>query len=136
MVNTRRSSRLSQNNNNNNIIHDDDDDTEIDENENHNIKYNNQDFNQSTTTTISKSKSIRNINSSSIPQSLSLSLSTVGPRDPIEVQINLQIFRVHKIDSSSEEFTIDCGISFKWTDPCLIDKLNGISASSHPAIVR
>jgi hypothetical protein len=55
---------------------------------------------------------------------------------PIQIQTNLQIFRVHKIDSSSEEFTIDCGITFLWTDPFLAAEARGKYFSSHPAVVR
>jgi hypothetical protein len=55
---------------------------------------------------------------------------------PIQVQTNLQIFRVHKIDSSSEEFTIDCGITFIWKDPFLAQEAGGKYFASHPAVVR
>lgn len=55
---------------------------------------------------------------------------------PIQVQTNLQIFRVHKIDSSSEEFTIDCGITFIWKDPFLAVEAEGKYFASHPAVVR
>lgn len=56
--------------------------------------------------------------------------------NPIEVETNLQVFRVHKIDSSSEEFTIDCGITFIWKDPLLVEASGGKHYASHPAVVR
>lgn len=55
---------------------------------------------------------------------------------PIKIETNLQIFRVHKIDSSSEEFTIDCGITFIWKDPFLAVEAEGKYFASHPAVVR
>lgn len=70
----------------------------------------------------------------------------------IEVQTNIQIFRLHRIDSSTEEFTIgktsslnssiipsfisDCGITFIWNDPNLALAAGGKYYSTHPAVVR
>ena len=79
---------------------------------------------------------------------------TASPQ--IEVQTNIQIFRLHRIDSSTEEFTIgnlrnimlkqkyltsniiisDCGITFIWNDPRLAVQANGKYYSTHPAVVR
>lgn len=54
--------------------------------------------------------------------------------NPIEVETNIQIFRLHKIDNSSEELTVDFGITFMWKDPYLAEKANGINFTSHPSI--
>jgi hypothetical protein len=92
----------------------------------------------------------RIIKQSETPEKLTLSLLKQKPEDvtpvivleppklngPIEVQTNIQIFRLHKIDNSTEEFTIDMAITFMWEDPYLAYVSNGVNFSSHPSIFR
>jgi hypothetical protein len=57
--------------------------------------------------------------------------------EKIDVQLNVQIFRVRKIDNSSEEITLDLGITFMWTDPHLVQFTEGYrNFSTHPSISR
>jgi hypothetical protein len=58
-------------------------------------------------------------------------------RKKIEVQLNVQIFRLRRIENSSEEVTLDLGITFMWEDPHLIDLARGgKNFSTHPSISR
>ena len=55
----------------------------------------------------------------------------------IDVQLNVQIFRLRKIDNSTEEVTLDLGITFMWNDPHLIHNTKGKhNFSTHPSISR
>lgn len=46
------------------------------------------------------------------------------------------VFRLQKIDSSSEEYCLDVGLTFIWIDPTLVDVLGGNYYSTHPSIVK
>ena len=57
--------------------------------------------------------------------------------EKIDVQLNVQIFRVRRIEDSSEEITLDLGITFMWTDPHLVQFTEGFrNFSTHPSISR
>jgi hypothetical protein len=44
--------------------------------------------------------------------------------------------RLQKIDSSSEEYCLDVGLTFIWNDPKLIPQIQGNYYSTHPSIVK
>jgi len=65
-----------------------------------------------------------------------LSNSSSAVKNVIEVSTNVQIFRLQKIDSSSEEYCLDIGLTFIWVDPNLVEMIDGIHYSTHPSIVQ
>ena len=69
-----------------------------------------------------------------VSRSIDQSLLT---RQKIDVQLNVQIFRLRKIDNSDESITLDLGITFMWIDPELVQHTKGvINFSTHPSISR
>jgi hypothetical protein len=46
------------------------------------------------------------------------------------------VCRLQKIDSSSEEYCLDVGLTFIWIDPNLVHMINGNHYSTHPSVVK
>jgi len=63
-------------------------------------------------------------------------LSVQSDDNFVTVFTNIQIFRLQKIDSSSEEYCADVGMTFIWIDPKLVNQIHGNYYSTHPAIVK
>ena len=63
-------------------------------------------------------------------------LSSGSLDSPRMVSVNAQLFKIVSVEDSSENITIDLGISFEWHDPFLAEQGNGKMYSSHPHIKR
>jgi hypothetical protein len=59
-------------------------------------------------------------------------------KKPIEVKVNVQLFRLRKVDNSAEEVQLDMGLTFIWHDPHLRELFGGSVPllSTHPSIAR
>jgi hypothetical protein len=58
------------------------------------------------------------------------------PADPIQVHVNVQLFRLLHIDEATETVTLDLGFTFMWEDPDLAAKNFDVNFSTHPSITR
>jgi hypothetical protein len=54
----------------------------------------------------------------------------------IQVQINVQVFKVLSIDTSNETISLDLGLSFMWIDPYLREFYPTQYFSTHPGLSR
>lgn len=66
------------------------------------------------------------------------SMAALRDKKPIEVKVNVQLFRLRKVDNSAEEIQLDMGLTFIWHDPHLKELCGGAVPllSTHPSIAR
>lgn len=62
--------------------------------------------------------------------------NTTKTNHVIEVEVNVQLFRVLMIDDSTEHITVDLGLSFQWIDEDVVQECREYHFATHPAITR
>lgn len=93
----------------------------------------------------STEKRRRNVNPDFSPLSISanqqqMDSPTQSRKDPdagpIQVHVNVQLFRLLHIDEATETVTLDLGFTFMWEDPHVAAMQCKVNFSTHPSITR